>query len=347
MKKQKRLKVGFLGDLHLGKPRLLKLFGEAVTKMMLDSVRMQLDRMIRMGTRHAFFLGDICDSWSLRDADELALQNLLFDYDGKISIHIILGNHDIEQKTVNSMCKIQNLVDRGVFQSVRLYNDHTNVRLDGVRVEFMPYPHRDPTYTNSLCIAHITRPGSIRDNGTVSAEGTPEPEGTNVWFIGHLHTPQTVGRSRYPGAGYQTYFGEHSRKKWVTAEFWMEGDVLHCEEEWEDAVLPFELATVDAAEYADPKFTPYPAENIRYRLMNGAGVNLPENFLVDNPNVIEVDRAVKRDAPDLDEINESEGSKVTDIDRQRDRYLRKQGHRRPAIVRAREIVELARNKELA
>lgn len=279
-----KLKGVAIGDLHLSKPRLKSLFGDRATPLILQGVRRVLTWAIEQKLNHAFLLGDLCDQATFLDEDELALQQLLFEFDGRIQVHIILGNHDVEQKTVNSMAQLQDLADRKVFKTIHIYSDYAAKLIDGVMVEFLPFPYTDPKHKNSVCLAHFERPGSMRDNGTTDPHGVPEPAGTNLWLIGHLHTPQSSGRSYYPGTLDQKYFGEKPDKRYITFEAWTEGKALAHKVKWHDHEPEFKLLTLDLAEmkqWSD-------SDIHRYRITNYGNQDVPEGFLVKHPNVVEL-----------------------------------------------------------
>lgn len=326
-----------IGDLHLSKKMLLRLFGEQITELQLNAVRQVLDEAIGRGVKHALFLGDISDEPTLRDCDELALTKLLFEYDGRINIHIILGNHDIEQVQVNSLCMLQELSNRCVFKTVKVYSDHTVSQIDGVTVEFMPYPHSVPRHDNSVCIAHLERPGALRDNGTKNDSGIPEPKGNNLWVMGHLHTPQIVGNTYYAGTLYQTNAGESLPKRYYYLRARM-GKRLEYKIEWHDAALPYEFRTIPASAAASIDANPL----IKYRVREQPDVALPENFMIDNPNVVE--RIAYKQEVDLSTLTTSAAD--YDVNKRVRQFLRERGRTKLQMLRARTLIRMVEENKL-
>lgn len=276
-----------VGDLHLGKKRLHDLFGDRVVDLQLAEVRKVLDYALSNEIPYVFFLGDASDEPSLPDLEETELLRLLFEYDGRLTIYFILGNHDIEQKHVNSLCKIELLYRQGIFRSIHVMPGHEVITLEGVTCEFMSYPHHEPKKTNSLCFAHIERPGAIRDNGMRIPDdsGHPEPDTNNFWFIGHLHTPHIVGNSVYVGTQFQTSFGEQPNKTFTHFKARMNGRKLEVKHQQVTQNQDFMLHNLTPSSFEELNIS----ANLlhKYRILYPHGIDMPSNFLLKHPNVVE------------------------------------------------------------
>lgn len=309
-----------IGDLHLDKKRLTNLLGKKASVLQLGEVRKVLDYAILHKIKYAFFLGDISDEPSLSDYSEKLLIELLLEYDRKIHMHIILGNHDIAQKDVNSLCKISLLSETKKLKTVTVHSNHNVIKLCGIDVEFMPYPNNKPKKKNSICIAHIEVPGATLDNGyEVSVDDNDYGKDTksNLWILGHLHTPQTIKKQfYYSGTLYQTSFGEFLDKSFIKCE-------TH---KLSSGKLRYKLSRV--RNYPEFKLRTYNINNKQdiknwndvksdkpytfYRVFHKSNIRMPLSFMRKNPNVIECKSF--KDNKELNDliVSENISYKITD-----------------------------------
>jgi len=203
-----------IGDLHFDK--LDGLYPINHLKLQAAEINKAMRYALQNGIRYVFFLGDIGEHPTLSDAAKEVFFNLLHKYDGKLDIHIILGNHDVAMEDSHSLKLFHRLYETSKFQTVHIHAKPNQRVLGGVPVTFLPFPADNPSILGdstisspSINLAHIERPGAKRDNGyTIKKGGIEEPDTKDIWVIGHLHTPQKVGRSYYPGTLYQLNFGE-------------------------------------------------------------------------------------------------------------------------------------------
>jgi len=263
-----------IGDLHLGKPRLENLYEDAY-KLQLVELSRACDWALKRKIKNVVLLGDISDKPSLPDHIELALINLLNKYQKNQNFYLILGNHDKEQKTVHSLSKIEWLA-KNVWDNVTVITD---VLALGA-VEFHAWPNHTPLSKGTVCFGHVERPGSLADNGMTLASGYEQTD-DNHWVMGHLHTPHKTGNTRYAGTLYQTSFGETVNKGFV--------HVVVDPSLPEPKIRPvkhtpqFSLVTLTVNKGESPVLDDNP--NTRYRIFYTD--ELPANFLLDNPRVVE------------------------------------------------------------
>lgn len=340
------LKFVTVGDLHLDKKRLVDLMGSNAIDLQLSSVKDVLRHALRKDIKHVFFLGDVSDSTSLSDYAEQQLIKLLLAYDKKLNIHIILGNHDIKQKDVHSLCKISLLSKTKKLESVYVYDKHVVKKLDGIDVEFMPYPCSTPKRKYSVCVAHIEVKGSKLDSGFASKDGVDVRPG-NLWVIGHLHTKQS-DKSRsyfYPGTLYQTSFAETQSK------VFMEFDVdkapsgrLKYTVQKHPSLRKFSLKTVEIKEkHHIDVYKKYLNEDplTFYRVFHSANISLPLSFMRKYPQVIEC-KSFKSDQELKDlVVSENIQYKITDGLMM---YLKNLGMSLASRKRARSLVKKAINR---
>jgi len=317
------LKFVAIGDLHLDKKRLANLMGKQIaTEKQLECVRKVIDSAIEQRIKHVFLLGDISDEPSLTDYSEQQLIRMLLWYDGKVNIHIVLGNHDIKQKDVNSLCKISLLSKTKKLKTVHVYDKHVVKEIDGIDVEFMPYPCSEPKRKNSLCVAHIEMKGAKSDTGYVSKDGVDvDISKGNVWVIGHLHTKQMDKNKHYyyPGTLYQTSFGEGTSKYYMVfdVEFVEKTRRLKYIMKSHHAPDSFRLETIELKkkgqlESIKKEMSDKRNKNAYYRVFHDKSIRMPLSFMRKFPQVVEC-KSFKTDEELKDLIvSESIHYKITD-----------------------------------
>jgi len=202
------MKLEFLtvGDIHY----------EAIAKYFpdgnyLDPVNRTLQQIWQYAKDNAveqiILLGDIFDNPYPKDETKKAFLKSL---DKKLQYHIILGNHDYANVNENSLnlCKYF-IEDLGLMDNVRFYLSPTEVILNGVKLNFLPYPFKKATSeAPAICFGHFETKGSISDSGRIFKDGI-ELDNRYTWFLGHLHRQQT---NIYPGSILQHRFGEPTNK---------------------------------------------------------------------------------------------------------------------------------------
>ena len=271
-------------DLHFDKPRLQAILGiERAEQLKVSAMKQVYDYARNKGVRHIVYLGDIADQPYLSDYAKQLFGNALLD-ETELEHHIILGNHDIEQKEVNSLTFLELFTKRNVMPNIHLYSGHHSVTLDGVDVEFLSYPYKEPLKKHSLCFAHLERPGALRDNGMPNGgHGEPIPDGKNFWVMGHLHTPQELERTVYPGTLYQTTFGEHADKRFCHFRCKQVGKDINVKFKSIKVNKPFTLETIKATSIKDVAKLD---DNTYYRVFY-KGFELPDGWLSEHENVVE------------------------------------------------------------
>lgn len=269
-----------IGDLHLDKARLWDILGAKTLDLQMQAVRYVLDYARSNKVDEVVFLGDISDLPRLSDLSAKAFYELLLSYPD-LTFHIILGNHDIEQKVVHSLTTLDVFAKAGLLENICLYTEPTARG----SIEFLPYPHSKPQSKTSLCFGHIERPGATRDNGSKmkDTEGVPE-SGNNKWIMGHLHTPHTIGNTIYAGTLYQTSFGEQEDKRFLHCKFDVAKEKLKVRSI--PMEKPFTLRTLTVNTFKELKQNINKDPTIYWRILY-KDFELPTNFLMEYPNVVE------------------------------------------------------------
>lgn len=199
-----------IGDIHMDGP-LFSLIPNAA-----QVVSKEIDKIVAWGRKRGittvFLYGDLCESPRMTYESFRALSKVL-RRNKDIEFHIILGNHDkfsIEASAGHSLELFVDLVEMRALKNVNIYEEPTDVEIDGVGVRFLPWPHR--AFSKSMLnVAHIETAGSKSDSGRLmDPEGLYD--GPAVIVAGHLHTSQRVRNTYFSGTPYQQNFGEGTDK---------------------------------------------------------------------------------------------------------------------------------------
>ena len=224
-----------IGDLHLGcyknifsgvsHPKIFTLHSDDV---IYDCIRQAHEYAVDQGIRHIVFLGDIFDTPFPDQYEQMYCINMLISLK-PINVHIILGNHDYSSKLANSLILSKFAAHIASLDHVRIYHTPESGNIDGVPVNFLPWPHNKKPSSqtkNSVNFAHIEIPGSVSDSGKVFTEGYKIKRNNDFWIIGHLHTYQKYKNVIYPGNLLQKNFGESLPKGFLHAKISSRNDLI-------------------------------------------------------------------------------------------------------------------------
>jgi predicted MPP superfamily phosphohydrolase len=212
----------FFSDLHLKKANTWFKNG---LELQYQAIRRAFQYAVDHGIETVVIGGDISEDHYLDGGALGVLIDLLCEFDGLLDIHIILGNHDVASEEHHSLLPVSRLIKGRRFKSVNVYETPTFRHLNGVPFNFLPFPHgaeaRKRIKKPAINVAHLEWRGAVRDNG-VSTIGTDGyfHKSDDLWWIGHLHTPQSLqnGRITYCGTLYQCSFGEQMEKSMCLME---------------------------------------------------------------------------------------------------------------------------------
>ena len=240
------------------------------------------------GIKHVFMLGDIGEHPTLSDAAKQRLLTLLLKYDGLLNIYFITGNHDVADKESNSMTLFKCLADSKRFKSIYIYDSPHATEIDGIAVNFLPWPAHTAEYSERACLnlAHVELTGAMRDNGSVVEQSGITRRKKDYWIVGHLHTYQTGARFLYPGTGWQKNFGEQGPKGFCHIKAYYRDDALVVKHEHIDADPALKLFNLKDVMLNDfPQISTDPRH--LYRITMAEGEQIPESIR-QMPNVIQV-----------------------------------------------------------
>jgi DNA repair exonuclease SbcCD nuclease subunit len=273
-----------IGDLHLD---ALTRYWDEANRLQIGAVTKVIDSEMANGRRHFILLGDL--SQGIRDSTgnkirlseeaQCLLIELFFKYDGKIKIHVILGNHDFAEQGSHSLQIFFQLQLLKKFKTIHFYDKLTKVVIDGTPVCMVPYPSVRPLKGCDLSFGHYEVNGAIGDSGR-KLHSELEPAKTPA-IIGHLHTRQKVGNHWYPGTLYQLNFGESLPKGYGIAQV-RNGSVRF---KWESVDPPFKLINFAIEKLSDLKKISSDKYTL-YKLYVPDTIDLPSDFLAKHQNIV-------------------------------------------------------------
>jgi len=332
-----------VGDPHFDK--MGNLLKAQHLDLQIAELRKPFEYAVQNGIQEVWVLGDVAHKERLSEEARIALFKLLEEYDGRVIVRIILGNHDVAYDGFHALQFFVELFKSKKFKTVFIYDKKKQVVINGVPVNFLPYPatqalpHDTSTCDKSINVAHLERPGALRDNGMKIKKGDGvKQRDKNVWVIGHLHTPQTVGLTWYSGTLYQTSFGESLPKSFMHIKARVDKDgLLDCKIKRIPVDPAFKLIPLVIEKRKDfKKIEDNPL--YLYKLFIKSGVDVDFDIHKRYPNVwnspvlFDDKKKIVLDAHEVEEIKYDirEGLKPT---------LKEMGATKPQIKRAQQLVD--------
>ena len=279
------LKIVHTSDWHLGATH--GVLARPLAPLIAE-IRKPFEHARSFGYRHVVVAGDISDTSQL-PPDCLKFMLWLFrKYDGVLDIHLLMGNHDFDTDKTTSMDVLKEA--SLAFETIHVYDTPTQVKLDGVWVNFLPHPHEErldpPEDLACLNVAHFSPVGSLNDNGTPVKRGVLLRDDGDFWLMGHVHTQQYGSNWLMCGSPWQVRFGENDDKGFCTYDvsYDANGDVAV-----QDSFVPThpklrrETVTIDdPAQFEELSEDPL----VLYDLRIADDVVVPHQQLARMPNVL-------------------------------------------------------------
>lgn len=196
-----------VGDLHTtnvaGQGALSKYIPNP-NEMVFDEFQKIVDWARARHIHNVIQAGDVCDGPRMSYEAMLALSAFLRRNDD-MNFHFMLGNHDMYGETPAAGHSLE-IVRQFKLPHVKFHTSPETVKIDGVDVRFLPYPHEDFD-TRALNVYHKEVRGAKNDAGK-SFDDDVLPASKAVTVAGHLHTAQRIRNTFFMGTPYQTNFGE-------------------------------------------------------------------------------------------------------------------------------------------
>lgn len=278
----KRLAV--IGDLHLGKlsaliPKHLELQMRCIDEI--------LAKVKDEGISTVVLLGDVFDKPTVNTSILNSLLTMFVKHKD-LKFHWVAGNHEKTSKEKMHIDFFAYMKKLKLIRNVKVHVKSTKIG----DLAFLPYPQKTPlAFVN---FAHIERPGVALDNGHVLKSKSKWPEKSN-FVIGHIHTPQTVGKNtHYTGTPFQLSFGENEDKYWAIVEY--DKKTKHFLHIPVPVQKPYTLINIHIDSKKDLKtFLKYKKdEPIYYKLKVNPSIKTPSNLLTANPNILVANISSKR-----------------------------------------------------
>lgn len=325
---------------------------------------------------HVFVPGDISDKTVLSESALIALITLLLQYDDHFTTYYMGGNHDFHSvesvkgtaargvgaadaeegvTSKTSLDVLRLLVDNGFLKRFKLFYAPDLLKIDGVNVCFMPFPHQKVLASPKppLVLAHLEVAGAVGDNGRVLKHGNDEKfirQAGDFVLSGHIHQYQHLKAKRfiYCGSPYQKNFGEALPKGFVEFTAKYAGGKLVVTHDFVNNKPGFTLQQKLIQSSADWEQLEHDA-SIRYKILIGEGVIVPKNVMRDFPNIVYLKGANKGTTVKTDGTIDTSGSlTVQDLPKFNTRtgltkYLKAAELNGPQIKRAKSLVSEALN----
>lgn len=270
-----------------------RFFPENHIKRQLDEIHKPFRYAIEHSIEHVFVLGDIADTPFIDEEVLISLITLLLSYDTVLNTYYLMGNHDFAQKGKTSMNVLRLLVKEKFFKRFQLFEHPKQKKIEGIWVNFMPWPHNDstkmPEQVAALNLVHLEIAGALTDNGmqTKKGEYTCRPEDYTV--SGHIHQYQELKKRRvlYVGGLAQKTFGEKLPKGFIDLQARMNKGLLRVNHSFVNSMPSWELRNIRIESKADwkkisddPKFL--------YKVSVAEGVIVPTNIRELYPAIFDI-----------------------------------------------------------
>lgn len=222
-----------IGDLHLTThvgdspfSRFEEYLDVSPNEVVLREVGVVMKYVVKNGVPDVFLYGDTGHGARMSYQAQLLLVRLVRKYP-KIRFHIIPGNHDWKGAVEDGASRevdtsfllagehsLQLLQEMNI-PNLFIYTEPTVVVLQGVRVQFLPYPHPydgSAFLEDAINVFHNEVKGAKHDNGVSIKHGMEKPSKDVLGLGGHLHTNQRVRNLFFSGTLYQTAFGTQKER---------------------------------------------------------------------------------------------------------------------------------------
>lgn len=365
-----------IGDLHLDKlSAMIPKFNSIVISFCRDI----LLRAERNGCDVAVFLGDVFNYMNAsEEAQRLFLELLVEFKDSPMAIRVIEGNHGYKRNGMGSLSMLAMLEDFSLINAQFITKPRCEV-IKGIPLVFLPHPYTslasikdngilhsmivdsglldqqsydqadslgadvDSVLRPSIAFGHFTRSGSTNDNGTSSKEGVKYESSLDCqhYIIGHLHTPQIVGSTIYPGTFYQTSFGESENKGYgLFKATLLKSGKVNLKYQQVEVEPPIRLVNIIASSKRHLPVIDEMEHNTWYKISTMKGFQLPKEYLTHKQvvigNSVSTKSTVEQDVEASDESFDLEGSLLA--------FLEAEGFESSDLKIARKLLKSAKSE---
>lgn len=244
---------------------------------------------LKNGIKHVFMPGDLADTPDMDWDTYGMLFDFLLKYDGLVSTYYIAGNHDFADIENTSMNFLHKLSKSKAFKSLYIFLKPVRMEIEGVPVNFLPYPCLETLSTKQggLNMAHVEYSGAVGDNGRLLKTKHELATHKNDFTVsGHIHQYQYMKSKRavYCGNPFQKNFGESLPKGFIHFRASMDGNKVVFQHKFVENKPNFQLINLLIDDINDFKKLQH-SNNIRYKLHVDAEVPVPADLMLNYPNI--------------------------------------------------------------
>lgn len=208
------MKVAIITDQHFGARKNSKLFHDYFLKFYTEVF---FPTLVKENITTVIDMGDTFDSRKGIDFAALAwAKDNYYDTLEKIgcTVHTIVGNHTAYYKNTNDLNAVDLLLRE--YKNVKVYSKPTEVKLDKLKVLFIPWINEQNFEDTFKCVENTTckvAMGHLEFSGFPPYRGCTMEEGMDsklfekfqYVFSGHYHTRSNNGKIYYLGNPYEIY----------------------------------------------------------------------------------------------------------------------------------------------
>jgi DNA repair exonuclease SbcCD nuclease subunit len=216
------MKIIILGDTHFG-VRGDSLDFHKYYKKFYDSILFPY--LIENKIDTIFQLGDLFDRRKFINYNSLFLsRKYFFDKleENKITLHTLLGNHDIFYKNTLEVNSPELLLQE--YGNIKVYNDFATVQFDGMNVDIVPWLCDDNSVEifekmkkskAEMCFGHFEIDGFEMDRGNIHHGGIDRKELKKYDCVlsGHFHHKSFADNILYVGTPYEMTWSDYNDPK--------------------------------------------------------------------------------------------------------------------------------------
>ena len=211
------MKVAIITDQHFGARKSSKFLHDYFKKFYDEVFFPYLEEN---GIKTVIDMGDTFDNrrsidlWALEWAKENYYDRL---QQMGVTVHTIVGNHTAYYKNTNSVNSVDLLLKQ--YENVKVYSEATEVKLDKLKVLFIPWINQENEETTFKLIQDTSckcAMGHLELNGFRAHRGHVMEDGMEIQlfdkfelvFSGHYHTRSNNGKIFYLGNPYEMFWND-------------------------------------------------------------------------------------------------------------------------------------------
>ena len=220
-----KLNWAFITDNHFGVRNDSKIFHKLFRKFYTEIF---LPYLIENEIKTLFVLGDFFDRRKFINFESLKLSREIFFDPLKelgITVHAIVGNHDVMYKNTNKVNSMDLLVSEHHYDNVTVYSDPETIEVDGVKILMLPWINSE-NYSATIeeikksearfVFSHLEMSGFEYHKGMISDKGHCDADLLARYefvFSGHYHHRSSKGNIHYLGTAYEMTWTDYNDAK--------------------------------------------------------------------------------------------------------------------------------------